>query len=210
MIRILLADDHNLFRAGTRRILEEQPDFEVVAEAVSGLEAVELARRESPDVVVLDIGMKGLNGIEAASRIRAALPAAAVLVLSMHEDERYVAGALRAGVNGYLLKDTVEEDLIAAVREVHAGHTYFCPAVALRIRRDVAGARTDDRYLTLTERERHIYQLLAEGNSSKEIAARLGISVHTAETHRTRIMEKMNLHGIAELVLSAVRRGLVQ
>jgi len=212
MIRILLADDHALFRAGTRRILEEQADFEVVAEANSGLEAIAMAKSEKPDVAILDIGMKNLNGLEAGAQILARRPQTAVLYLSMHSDERYVYGAVRAGARGFLLKDSVEQGLIEAVRKVHAGSAFFSPAVAkiLSRRAEIDPAdRTEDSYERLTERERQIYLLLAEGHSSKEIAAQLGISVHTAETHRTRIMDKLGLHGIAELVLSAVRRGLV-
>ncbi len=212
MIRILLADDHALFRAGTRRILEEQADFEVVAEANSGLEAIAMAKSEKPDVAILDIGMKNLNGLEAGAQILARRPQTAVLFLSMHSDERYVYGAVRAGARGFLLKDSVEQGLIEAVRKVHAGSAFFSPAVAkiLSRRAEIDPAdRTEDSYERLTERERQIYLLLAEGHSSKEIAAQLGISVHTAETHRTRIMDKLGLHGIAELVLSAVRRGLV-
>ena len=213
MIRILLADDHVLFRSGARRILEEQSDFVVVAEAGSGVEAVQLAGQYRPDVAILDIGMKELNGIEAAAQVQAASPQTAILILSMHSDERYVTGAVRAGARGFLMKDSVEQGLLEAVRQVHAGHAYFSSAVALILRkRQASGAgkpEPEDPYETLTGRERHIYQLLAEGNGSKQIAADLGISVHTVETHRTRIMDKMDLHGIAELVLSAVRRGLV-
>lgn len=212
MIRILLADDHALFRAGMRRILEEQTDFEVVAEASSGLEAIALAKSAVPDVAILDIGMKNLNGLEAAAQILARQPRTAILFLSMHSDERYVYGAVRAGARGFLLKDSVEQGLIEAVRKVHSGSAFFSPAVAriLTRRAEIGPAETtDDPYQRLTDRERQIYLLLAEGHSSKEIAAQLSISVHTAETHRTRIMDKMGLHGIAELVLNAVRRGLV-
>jgi DNA-binding NarL/FixJ family response regulator len=213
MIRILLADDHVLFRAGTRRILEEQSGFEVIAEAASGIEAVSLAHDLNPDVAIVDIGMKGLNGIEAASQILSRCPSTAVLILSMYGDERYIHGAVRAGARGYLLKDSLEQGLIEAVRCVHSGHVFFSPAVAAILRKprflDPGKPSPDDPYDSLTERQRHIYQMLAEGNSSKEVAAQLGLSVHTVETHRTRIMEKMGLHGIAELVLSAVRRGLV-
>ena len=213
MIRILLVDDHALFRAGIRRILEEQPDFALVAEAASGLDALTLAKEMKPDVVVMDIGMKSLNGVEATSRIIAREPSTAVLILSMHSDERYVSGAVKAGARGFLLKDSIEQGLIEAVREVHAGRAFFSPAVAkiLSDRNSHYAIKppADDSYDTLTDRERHVYQLLGEGNSSKEIAGQLGISVHTVETHRTRIMDKMGLHGIAELVLSAVRRGMV-
>jgi len=212
-VRILLADDHTLFRAGLRRILEEEPEFEVVAETSSGIEAVELAQGLQPDVALVDIAMKELNGVETTRQILRHCPQTAVMILSMHGDERYVVQAVSAGARGYVLKDSVETGLIRGIHLLHHGQAFFSPAVARILQeRFVGGAasrQVDDRYELLTDRERQIYQLLAEGHSSKEVAARLGISVHTAETHRTHIMEKLGLHGIAELVLSAVRRGLV-
>jgi two-component system, NarL family, response regulator NreC len=212
-IRIILADDHNLFRQGVRRILETQPEMEVVGEVASGLEAVEMAREHQPDVAVLDIAMKELTGIEATSQLLRQSPRTAVLILSMYSDERYVMRAVRAGARGYLLKDTLEEGLIEAVQAVHQGQAYFSPSIARILQeahtRDLQGHRVDDRYELLTERERQLYHMLAEGQSNKEIAARLNLSLHTVETHRTRIMEKMGVHSIAELVLSAVRRGIV-
>jgi two-component system response regulator NreC len=212
-VRVLLADDHALFRGGLRRILEESPGIEVVAEASSGKEAVELTKLHQPDVAVLDISMKELNGVEATEQITQQCPKTGVLVLSMHGDERYVIRAVKAGAQGYLLKDSVEEGLFRAIESVRDGHPFFSPSVAAilrkRERRDRNLQQVEDLYDTLTVRERHIYQLLAEGNGSKEIAAHLRISVHTVETHRTRIMEKLELHGIAELVLHAVRRGSV-
>ena len=212
-IRIILVDDHHLFRQGLKRILETQPDCEVVAEGASGLEAIELAKSHQPDVAVLDIAMKDLNGIEAASQLLRASPQTAVLMLSMYSDERYVLRAVRAGARGYLLKDTLEEGLVEAIRALAEGKSFFSPAVARFIQE--AGARQradlviDDRYELLTERERQLYHMLAEGQSNKDIAARLNLSLHTVETHRTRIMEKLGVHTIAELVLSAVRRGIV-
>ena len=212
-IRILLADDHNLFRQGVRRILETQPEMEVVGEVSSGLEAVEMAREQQPDVAVLDIAMKELTGIEATAQLLRQSPRSAVLILSMYSDERYVMRAVRAGARGYLLKDTLEEGLIEAVQAVYHGQAYFSPSIARILHeahsRDVQGHRVDDRYELLTERERQLYHMLAEGQSNKDIAARLNLSLHTVETHRTRIMEKMGVHSIAELVLSAVRRGIV-
>jgi DNA-binding NarL/FixJ family response regulator len=208
-----LADDHNLFRQGLRRILESQSDFEVVAEAASGLEAINHAAETQPDIAIVDIAMKELNGIEATAQLLRQSPKTAVLILSMYSDERYVIRAVRAGARGYLLKDTVEEGLVQAIRQVNEGQAFFSPAIAQILHeahtRDIQGHRVDDRYELLTERERQLYHMLAEGQSNKEIAARLSLSLHTVETHRTRIMEKLGVHSIAELVLSAVRRGIV-
>jgi DNA-binding NarL/FixJ family response regulator len=212
--RILLADDHTLVRQGLRRILETQPGLRVVAEAGSGSEAIELAREHQPDVALLDVGMKGLNGLEALTQLRRLQPGLAVLMLSMHADERYVVRAMREGASGYLLKDCVEQELIEAIATVRGGGQFFSPEVDRFVRRREAGqlqdgGSPDDRFERLTDRERHVYQLLAEGNSNKEVAGLLGLSLHTVETHRSRIMEKLGLHSAAELVLSAVRRGIV-
>lgn len=213
-VRILLADDHALVRHGLRRILESRAEFSVVAEAGSGVEAVELARHHQPELAILDVTMKGLNGLEALSQIRRQCPSVIVIMLSMHSDERYVIRALKEGARGYVLKDCVEDQLIEALLAVLAGGVFLSPELrALLERRErEALAQPDvpaDRYELLTERERHIYQLLAEGNSNKDIANRLKLSLHTVETHRARIMDKLGLHTAAELVLSAVRRGLV-
>jgi len=211
MIRILLADDHTLFRHGLRRILEEHDQFLVIAEAASGLEAVELAREHTPDVAVMDIGMKEMNGLEATVQLLRESPKTSVLILSMHSDERYVARALKAGARGYMLKDSVEDGLIRAIHLIQKGQTFFSPACRkLMEQRSVLGLRgadVEDRYELLSDRERQLYHMLAEGNSNKEIAARLRLSLHTVETHRNRIMEKLGTHTITELVLGAVRRG---
>lgn len=212
-IRILLADDHNLFRQGLKRIVEEHSDLEVVAEAASGIEAIELAKNQQPDIAVLDVAMKELNGIEAAAQLLRVSPKTAILMLSMYGDERYVMRAMRNGARGYVLKDTLEEDFLTAIRALAEGKTFFSPTVA-RIcnevnARNMSEHEIDDRYELLTERERQLYHMLAEGQTNKDIAARLGLSLHTVETHRTRIMEKLGVHSIAELVLSAVRRGIV-
>lgn len=207
-IRVLIADDHRLFRDGLRHILEDRDHFEVVAEAGTGLEAVELARLHRPDVAVVDVTMPELNGTEATRQILKASPRTAVLMLSMHADERYVRRSRAAGAKGYLLKDTAEEGLAQAILCVSRGEEFFSPAVADAISADRNVG--EDRYESLTERERQVYQMLAEGNANKDIAARLQLRLHTVETHRTRIMGKMGLHSISELVLSAVRRGLVR
>jgi DNA-binding NarL/FixJ family response regulator len=206
-VRILIADDHRLFRDGLRRILEDRPGFEVVAEAATGVEAVALVKRLAPDVAVVDIGMPELNGVEATRQIAKASPKTAVLILSMHGDERYVRRSKLVGAKGYLLKDAAEEGLAQAILCLSRGEEFFSPNVAKLLDTEVGAV--DDRYDNLTERERQIYQMLAEGGSNKEIALRLELSLHTVETHRTRIMEKLGLHSISELVLSAVRRGLV-
>ena len=212
-VRILLADDHALLRQGLRHILESQPDFDIAAEASSGIEAVEAGRRHRPDIAIVDVAMKELNGIEATAQILKHSPHTAVLMLSMHSDERYVLRAVKAGARGYVLKNSAGEELIQAIHTVQRGTAFFSPAVA-RIFQDDVGRLQDareksDRFDLLTDRERQVYQLLAEGNSNKDIANRLGLSLHTVETHRWRIMEKMDLHSTADLVLSAVRRGLV-
>lgn len=213
-IRILIADDHTILRQGLRRILTQAPDFEVVGEASSGVEAVEQATLLKPDVVIMDIAMKELNGIEATRQIARSSPHTAVLVLSMYSDEPYVIRATRAGARGYLLKDSIEEDLLQAIRVAHTGQPFFSPLIAKILlegyTRGSNGKQVDDRYDLLTPRERQVYQLLAEGKSNKELAHMLNISVHTVETHRIRVMEKMDVHSAAELVLSAVRRGLVR
>ena len=212
-IRILLSDDHTLMRQGLRHILESHPDLEIVAETSSGIEAVESARLLKPDVAIMDVAMRELNGIEATAQILKHSPHTAVLMLSMYSDERYVLRAVKAGARGYVLKNSAGDELVEAIRAVEKGLAYFSPAVG-RIFQDgfarLKDAReTVDRYELLTGRERQIYQLLAEGNSNKDIANRLSLSLHTVETHRWRIMEKLDLHSTADLVLSAVRRGLV-
>jgi DNA-binding NarL/FixJ family response regulator len=212
-IRILLADDHVMMRQGLRHILESNSEIDIVAEAGSGIEAVEAARRHRPEIAIVDVAMKELNGIEATAQILKHSPETAVLILSMYSDERYVVRAIKAGARAYVLKNSAGEELIQAIHALQKGLAFFSPAVA-RIFQDPASRLRDagevnDRFDSLTDRERQVYQLLAEGNSNKDIANRLNLSLHTVETHRWRIMEKMDLHGIAELVLSAVRRGLV-
>jgi DNA-binding NarL/FixJ family response regulator len=211
--RILLADDHTLMRQGLRHILEGRADFEIVAEASSGIEAVEAARAHHPDVAIVDVAMKELNGIEATAQILKHSPHTAVVILSMYSDERYVLRSVKAGARGYVLKNSAGDELVQAILTVQKGTAFFSPAVARIFQNGFARLKdareTSDRYDLLTDRERQIYQLLAEGNSNKEIANRLSLSLHTVETHRWRLMEKMDLHSTAELVLSAVRRGMV-
>ena len=212
-IRVLLADDHTLIRAGLRMVVEAQPDLTVVGEASDGREAVAMAGTLKPDVVVMDIGMPNLNGIEAAGQIRGSLPDTQIVMLSMHSDEGYVLRALKAGAKAYLLKDSAEADLARAVRAAAAGKSFFSPAVGKVLLEDyirkLQRTGAEDSYELLTPREREILQLVAEGNSSKDIANLLSLSVYTVETHRARIMQKLNLRSIPELILYAVRKGIV-
>ena len=207
-IRIVLADDHSVVRQGFRRILEAQADMEIVGEAVNGREALESATKLSPDVVVMDVAMPELNGIEATRRMGEAAPRTRVLALSMHKDSVYVREILRAGARGYLLKDAVDEDLIAAVRAVARGEGYLSPGVADAVLTDYRQHVTDPIDL-LTSREREVLQLIAEGKTNKEIATTLNLSVYTVDAHRGRIMEKLNLHSTGELVRFAIRKGLI-
>lgn len=212
-IRILLADDHTVMRRGLRLLLESQPEFKVVAEAADGRQAVQLAEEAQPDVAVVDIAMPNFSGIEAAQRIISAQPRTAVVILSMHSDEGYVLRALKAGAKGYLLKDSAEGDLIEAIKSVHAGKTFFSPEISRMLVEDyVREIRTrgvEDSYDLLTSREREILQLLAERKSNKEIASALNLSPYTVETHRRNLQEKLDLHSLAELILYAVRKGIV-
>lgn len=207
-IRILLADDHSMVRQGFRRILEAQGDFEIAGEACDGKQAVELAAQLRPDVVVMDVAMPGLNGIEATRRICESSPRTRVLALSMHREGVYVREILRAGARGYLLKDAFDADLVAAVRAVARGEGYIAPAVADCVLADYRQHVSDPVDL-LTAREREILQLIAEGMTNKEIASRLNLSVYTVDAHRGRIMEKLNLHSAGELVRFALRKGLI-
>ena len=213
MIRVLLADDHAMVRAGLRLFLEREPDVAVAAEAADGRQAIQLAALHRPDVAVLDIGMPGLNGIEAATQIAAMKTAPAVVMLSMHSDESYVLRCLHAGAKGFLLKESAEADLITGIRAVHAGRSYFSERVRKMLREDhVRQLRQQgltDSLGRLTAREREILQLIDEGKSNKEVAALLNLSLYTVETHRGNILEKLDLHSTAEIVLFAVRRGIV-
>lgn len=212
-IRILLADDHTVMRRGLRLLLESQPDFSVVAEAADGRQAVEQAEATQPDVAIIDIAMPNLSGIEAAQRIATDLPQTAIVILSMHSDESYVLRALKVGAKGYLLKDSAEGDLIDAIKAVHQGKTFFSPEISKMLVEDyIREIRTrgaEDSYDLLTSREREILQLLAERKSNKEVALSLNLSIYTIETHRRNLQEKLNVHSLAELILYAVRKGVI-
>jgi DNA-binding NarL/FixJ family response regulator len=212
-LRILLADDHIVMRSGLRALLDRQPNLEVVGESENGRETVALAASLKPDVVVMDVGMPVLNGIEATQTIVTQCPAIAVVILSMHADESYVMRALKAGARGYLLKDSAAADLLGAIQAVSQGKSFFSPKVSRILAEDYVRVLKQkgavDSYDLLTSREREILQLLAEGKSNKEVATALNISPYTVETHRSHILQKLNLHNSAELVLYAVRKGII-
>jgi two-component system response regulator NreC len=207
-IRILLVDDHTVVRKGIRMILTAQPDMEVVAEAKNGLEAVVEAEKTQPDVVIMDVNMEGLNGIEGARRIGETSPRSRVLALSMHRDAVYVREMLRAGAKGYLVKDADDDALLDAVRAVARGEAYLSPSVADAVLTDYRKHVTNPIDL-LTAREREVLQLIAEGKTNKDIANQLNLSVYTVEAHRSRLMEKLNLHSTGDLVRFAIRNGII-
>jgi two-component system, NarL family, response regulator NreC len=212
-IRILLADDHSILREGLRVLLDRQDEFAVVGDASNGREAVEMAEKHDPDVVIMDLAMPGLNGIEATRRIIARSPRTAVVILSMHSDESYILRSLKAGARGYLLKDSLKADLIDAVRAAVRGKSFFSPKVSQVLKEEYVNeleARgAEDTWELLTDREREILQLVAEGKTNKEIAAVLNISTYTIDTHRSHILQKLNLHSAPELILYAVRKGII-
>jgi two-component system, NarL family, response regulator NreC len=213
LIRIIIADDHAVMRRGLRLVLEQQQDFEIVGEAGDGREAVDLAEKLKPDVAVLDITMPNLNGIEAARQITAKQMGVSIVILSMHADEAFVLRALKAGARGYLLKESPESDFLNAIRLVSEGKSFFSPAVSRMLVEDYVRQLQDreieDSFELLTPREREILQLIAEGKSNKDIAAMLGLSLYTVETHRGNMLDKLNLHTIPELIVYAVRKGVI-
>ncbi len=212
-IRILLADDHAVVRDGLRALLERQSDMAVVAEAGDGRECVQMAENHLPDVVLMDVAMPEMNGIEAARRIIAASPKTGVVMLSMHQDESYVLRSLKAGAKGYLLKDSPREDVLSAVRAASEGRSFLSRKVSRMLQEDyvrqLESRGLDDSYELLTGREREILQLLAEGKANKDVAHLLNISLTTVETHRGHILQKLSLHSTAELILYAVRKRII-
>lgn len=207
MIKILLADDHTIVRQGLKLILSSQPDFQVIGEAANGREVVELAEKLHPDIVLLDVAMPELNGIEATRRMMEANGRLRILVLSMHKESVYVREILKAGARGYLLKDVIDTELLNAVRSVAGGDGYISPAVSGALLSDYRQNATDPADL-LTNREREVLQLIAEGRTNKEVATKLNLSVYTVDSHRGKIMEKLNLHSTGELVRFAIKHGL--
>jgi two-component system response regulator NreC len=212
-IRIILADDHGIVRKGLRFLLERQGGMEVVGEAADGREAVALAEELHPNVIVMDIAMPRLNGIDATGQVVRRHPEIGVIILSMHSDEEYLVRALSAGAKGYLLKDSAEVDLIRAIEAVSQGRPFFSPAISRTLLEDylrqLQQRGVQDSYDLLSDREKEVLQLLAEGKSNKDVATLLELSPYTIETHRTHIMQKLNLHNTAELVLYAVRKKII-
>ncbi len=212
-MRVLLADDHGIVRRGLRSLIETQPDIKVVAEAGDGLEALKLCEEHRPNAIILDVAMPKLNGIEVAERVQKLPNPPSVLILSMHADESYIIRALAAGARAYLLKDATDEDLIPALRAVAAGKPFFSPSVTGVLIEDyvrqLQARGLTDSYHLLTDREREVLQLLAEGRSNKEVAALLDVGLSTVETHRANMMQKLNLHNTAEIVLYAVRKRII-
>ena len=213
-IRVLLADDHTIVRQGLRALLEAEPDIAIVGEAESGRQAVQLAQKLTPDVIVMDIAMPNLNGLEAARQITKEVPVAKLLILSSYNDDEYVHQVTEAGATGYLLKQTAAADLIKAVREVRRGNAFFSPAIAKRLAERYRNAFQNGTTLKkqnnlLTLREAEILQLIAEGRTNKQIAAVLFLSVKTVEKHRQMMMDKLNIHDIAGLTRYAIAKGVI-
>jgi DNA-binding NarL/FixJ family response regulator len=212
-LRVLLADDHGIVRRGLKSLLETEPGLAVVGEAADGLEALRLCEESAPDTLIVDIGMPKLNGIEVAARAQKLERPPRVVILSMHSDESYILRALAAGARAYLLKDATDEDLLPALRAVASGKPFFSPAVTAVLVEDymrrLQSRGLTDSYHLLTDREKEVLQLLAEGRSNKEVATELDLGLSTVETHRSNLMVKLNLHNTAEIVLYAVRKGII-
>ena len=212
-VRVVIADDHPLIRSGLKSLLERNGEYQVVGEAADGAEAIEQAMAHKPELMLIDVGMPRISGTDAAQHITARLPATRIIMVSMHSDEAYVLRALKAGARGYLLKASPEADVLAAARAVAAGHAYLSPAIAKVLVDDyvteLQRRGVEDSYDMLTLREKEILKLLVEGSSNRDIADRLHVSLATVETHRNNVFHKLHLHSLPELILYAVRKGLV-
>jgi two-component system response regulator NreC len=212
-IRVLLAEDHTIVRKGLCALMADEPDIEVLAEAEDGREAVRLTEELHPDVVLMDLSMPGLNGLEATRQIKRRMPEVKVLVLTRHADKEYVLQILRAGASGYVVKRAAPGELVAAIRAVYQGESFLSPSISRTVIEGYVrqeGVKAKDRYEQLTDREREVLQLIAEGHSSRGIAERLYISEKTVRTHRANLMDKLDLHSAAELTQYAIRRGVIR
>ncbi len=212
-LRVVLADDHGVVRKGLRYLLSQEADIDIVGEAEDGRQAVRLASELNPNIIIMDIAMPLLNGIDASAQICKAFPRIGVIILSMHSDEEFLVRALSAGAKGYLLKDSAETDVVRAIRVVASGKTFFSPTIAHTLLEDymrrLHQEGLQDSYDLLTDREREVLQLLAEGRSNKEVASLLALSIHTIDSHRTNLMQKLSLHNTAEIVIYAMRKRII-
>ncbi|MBL8263283.1 MAG: response regulator transcription factor [Xanthomonadaceae bacterium] len=210
-MRVLIVDDHTMLRESLAGALQAEGDIEIVGQAADGVEALELAERVHPDIVVTDLSMPRLGGLEVVRRLRERLPEAQILVLTMHQEDEYVLQAVRAGATGYLVKDSATREVLQAVRSLQAGRGYFGPQASRALAEQVRHPErvAEDPYGQLTSREREVFHLIAEGSTTKEVARKLGISVKTAENHRGRVLDKLDMRNTAELVRYALRKGLI-
>ncbi len=212
-VKLLVADDHKIFRQGIKKLLEEEPDLQVVGEAADGREAVKKATELKPDVILMDIAMANLNGLEATKQIKKVLPDVKVIMLTMHKNEEYVLQSFQAGASGYILKEGAVEELVSAIRSIHQDKSVLSPSISKTLidayLRKMETGKTETPFDLLTDREREVLQLIAEGYTNREVAKSLFISVKTVEAHRAHIMQKLNIHEIAKLVKYAIQKGLV-
>ena len=208
--RILLVDDHQMFREGLKAVLKSESDFHVVGEAENGIQAVEMSRELAPDVVIMDISMPEMSGIEAAGKIHAESPAVKIIILSMHTEKRYILGALKAGATGIVAKNSASAELLTAIETVVSGQTYLSPSVSNILVQNILESGSDSGEKTLSPRERQILQLIAMGKGTKEIGYELGISNKTVEAHRMQLMNKLVIHNVADLVKYAIREGMIE
>jgi DNA-binding NarL/FixJ family response regulator len=212
-VKLLVADDHKIFRQGIKKLLEEESDLQVVGEAADGREAVKKATELKPDVILMDIAMANLNGLEATKQIKKVLPSTKVIMLTMHKNEEYILQSFQAGASGYILKEGAVEELVSAIRSIHSDKSFLSPTISKTLidayLRKMETGKTETPFDLLTDREREVLQLIAEGYTNREVAKQLFISVKTVEAHRAHIMQKLNIHDIAKLVKYAIQKGLV-